>query len=213
MKKALVMLSGGADSSTALAGAVQKFKTHAIFFDYGQRSADFELTAARQIARKFDVPLELVDISGLKRLFLGLHTEPIVALGFKYSGGGGGVGNCPHGLFGIASTYCVTAGIELLVSGLHKDDVVGLTNPAGYFANWGAGISELQGVEFEFSLPFIAMEKAEVLKIGHEFGVPFDATHSCSAEGKEHCGVCEPCIKRRKAFTASSLIDPTQYLQ
>ncbi|AVD85928.1 7-cyano-7-deazaguanine synthase [Pseudomonas sp. SWI44] len=212
MKKALVMLSGGADSATALASAVQSFKTYAIFFDYGQRSADFELAAARQIAREFDVSLETVDVTGLKRLFLGLTPEAVIPLGFKTSGGGGGVGNCPHGLFGIASTYCVSAGINLLVSGLHKDDIAGLTNPSGYFRQWGVGISELQGVEFEFSLPFIEMEKSEILTMGHKLGVPFISTRSCSADGTQHCGICEPCIKRQKAFVASSLTDPTQYL-
>lgn len=210
MKKALVMLSGGADSATALADAVKKYSTTAIFFDYGQKSADLELTAARQIARNYGVALECVDISGLKKLFLGINPQPIVALGFKV-GSGGGTGNCPHGLFGIASTYCVSAGINLLVCGLHADDVHGLNSPAEYFASWGKGISTLQCVEFDFSLPFIDKAKAEVLKIGSQLGVPFDVTRSCSTELETHCGTCEACVKRRDAFASAELKDATKY--
>lgn len=210
MKKALVMLSGGADSATALADAVTKYSTTAVFFDYGQKSADAELTAARQITRNYGVALEVVDVPGLKKLFLGLMPQPVVALGFKM-GGGGGVGNCPHGLFGIASTYCVSAGIDMLVSGLHADDVKGLNRPGDYFASWGAGISALQSVEFEFSLPFIDKVKADVLRIGSQLGVPFNVTRSCSSELETHCGICEACIKRRDAFAAASLKDGTVY--
>jgi 7-cyano-7-deazaguanine synthase len=60
MKSALVMLSGGADSATALFHTAQNFKTSAVFFDYGQASADFELTSARQVSRVAGVPLEAV---------------------------------------------------------------------------------------------------------------------------------------------------------
>ncbi len=210
MKKALVMLSGGADSATALADAVKKYSTTAIFFDYGQKSADSELTAARQISRSYGVALECVDISGLKKLFLGLNSQQVVALGFKV-GGGGGTGNCPHGLFGIASTYCVSAEINLLISGLHADDVYGLNSPIEYFETWGKGISKLQTVEFEFSLPFIDKTKAEILKIGSQLGVPFNVTRSCSSELETHCGICEACIKRRDAFADAGLKDVTAY--
>ena len=213
MKKALVMLSGGMDSATALVEATKAYRVSAIFFDYGQRSADLDLTAARQIARHFGVPLEVVDVSGLKRLFLGLKSAAIVALGFKDVGDGMGAGNCPHGLFGVASTYCISAGIDVLISGMHADDVIGLNNPAGYFSSWAAGMRDLQGVNFEFGLPYIEIGKAKVVKVGSSLGVPFELTRSCSSESVTHCGVCEPCKKRRSAFLEASIKDPTAYTQ
>lgn len=212
MKKALVMLSGGTDSATAVAYSVKKFNTSAIFFDYGQRAADYELGAARSIARHFNIPLEVADVSGLKRLFIGVSEGPTLAIGFKLSGPGSTRGNCPHGLFGVASTYCVSAGIDVLLSGMHAEDVIGLISPDNYFQNWGRGISELQSVEFEFGLPYLSASKADVIKEGAYMNVPFQNTRSCDQNLELHCGACGPCLKRKAAFSSAGVADPTQYL-
>ena len=208
MKSALVMLSGGMDSATALTLAAKTHKTTAVFFDYGQAAADFELTAARQVCRQIGVPLEVVDISGLKRFFLGITPEPVIAMGFR----GGMHANCPHGLFGIASTYCVSAEIDLLVTGMQSDDTRGLIDVKGYLTNWAQGIRGLQQTSFDFEFPLIDMSKTEVIALGNQLNVPFEVTRSCSASTTTHCGQCSACLERKAAFQTAGIQDPTPYL-
>ena len=209
MKSALVMLSGGTDSATALFHTAKSFKTSAVFFDYGQVSADFELTSARQLCRTADVPLDVVDISGIKRFFLGLAADPIIPLGFY---GAVRDANCPHGLFGVASTYCISAGIDVLVTGMQLDDTSGLNDVKGYLSTWAQAIRKLQSTQFDFHFPLIDMAKLDVLKLGSELNVPFNLTRSCAASTRHHCGVCPACVERKAAFLAAGITDPTKYL-
>ncbi|WP_313338303.1 7-cyano-7-deazaguanine synthase [Stutzerimonas nitrititolerans] len=208
MKSALVMLSGGSDSATALFQTAKSHKASAVFFDYGQASADFELTSARRLCRAADVPLEVVDISGIKHFFLGVAAEPIVPLGFV----GGSRANCPHGLFGVASSYCISAGIDVLVTGMQLDDTNGLTDVKGYLSTWAQAMRKLQPTSFDFHFPLIDMPKTDVLKLGSQLNVPFELTRSCSESTHHHCGVCPACIERKSAFKASGIADPTKYL-
>ncbi|GAB3645007.1 7-cyano-7-deazaguanine synthase [Ramlibacter alkalitolerans] len=212
MKSALVMVSGGCDSATALFVTAKSFKPRAVFFDIGQMSADFELTAARQVCRAADVPLEVVDLSGMKHFFLGLVNRPELAIGFY----GGIVAesagpNCPHGLFGVASTYCVSAGIDVLVTGMHAEDKPGAAAMKEYLQTWGAAIRKLQPTQFDFSFPLLDMGKADVLKLGEESGVPLHLTRSCTRPTWRHCGTCPACTERRQAFKLAGVTDRTEY--
>lgn len=202
MQSALVMISGGIDSAAALYVTAKELKTRAVFFDYGQAAADFELTAARQICRAADVPLEVVNLSGLKHFFLGLMPGPQIAIGFA-GGPGDRVGNCPHGLFGLASTYCVSAGIATLVTGMHGEDTPNAAAMQKYLDTWGAAICELQGVDFKFQFPFLSKTKAQVVETGRELGVPLELTRSCTASSPLPCGECKACEERERAITSA----------
>jgi 7-cyano-7-deazaguanine synthase len=187
-------------------------KVSALFFDFGQASADYELTSARQICRQFDVPLEAVSIPGLKHLFLGITPEPQVALGFFRAGAGpGNGGNCPRGLFGVAATYCVSAQIPALVTGMHAGDVDDALAMSDYLDSWSAAMRKLQKIEFKFDTPLLQKSKAEVVVIGAELGVPLEATRSCCEPTPIHCGTCKPCKERKAAFVAAGVVDKTAY--
>ncbi|SDK89418.1 7-cyano-7-deazaguanine synthase [Pseudomonas indica] len=208
MKKALVMLSGGADSATALFLTAKSFQTSAVFFDIGQLSADYELTSARQVCRTIGVPLEVVNVSGLKHWFLGLTPEPSLAISFA---GGDRGANCPHGLFGLAATYCVSAGIDTFVTGMHGGDAPGPEATKAYLKTWGSAIREVQSVQFDFNFPLLEKTKAEVLQLASSLGVPLEVTRSCSQPTRLHCGACPACVERRNAFSLAGIPDPTAY--
>jgi 7-cyano-7-deazaguanine synthase len=152
--------------------------------------------------------LTLFDISGIKRFFLGVSAEPIIPLGFV----GGSRANCPHGLFGVASSYCISAGIDVLVTGMQVDDTYGLTDVKGYLSTWSQAMRKLQPTSFDFHFPLIDMAKPDILKLGSQLNVPFDLTRSCSESTHHHCGVCPACVARKTAFKVAGISDPTQYV-
>ena len=59
--------------------------------------------------------------------------------------------------------------------------------------------------------PFIAMDKAAIVKQGAELGVDFGKTWSCYKGGEVHCGTCGTCVERREAFEVAGVEDPTEY--
>ena len=59
--------------------------------------------------------------------------------------------------------------------------------------------------------PFVDITKAEIVKIGHDLGVPFEKTWSCYKGGDLHCGRCGTCVERREAFYLAGVEDPTEY--
>lgn len=208
MKNAKLMLSGGMDSATTLFDLVGKYNLSAIFFDYGQRTMDYELTCARFLCRSVDVSLEVIDLSGVKKTFLGLSEKPIISLGFY----GGSRANCPHGLFGLAASLCVNSGAELLITGMVQEDTVGLGDVGVYLKKWSSALRDLQNVEFEFDFPYLNKSKSEVVKIGEKLSVPFNMTRSCYEDNQYHCGRCAACLERKKSFADSMINDPTVYL-
>lgn len=204
---AVVMLSGGLDSAVALAQAKKQYDLKAITFDFGQRHADFEISSSRQIARAFGVPHEVIDISGLKRSFLGFSEEHTIAVGFFSLRS-----NCPHALFGLATTYTLVSGATALITGIHKGDFRESASARKYFDNYGKEVSSVQGVEFRLVSPFIDMEKSEIVKIGAKLKVPFQLTRSCTDVGILHCGQCPECQARKGAFASAGVKDTTKYM-
>ena len=65
--------------------------------------------------------------------------------------------------------------------------------------------------EISIQAPFSDMKKSELFKAGAELGMPFELTWSCYLDGAKHCGRCESCVNRKKAFSEAGLLDPTKY--
>jgi 7-cyano-7-deazaguanine synthase len=204
--KAVIMLSGGLDSSVALASAVREFSLKAITFDYGQAQSNFELASARRIATAYDVPLEVIDISGLRRAFLGLTEGVTIGIGLF-----GPRPNCPFALFGLASTYAIVSGSQTLVAGVHKGDFKNSHGAKQYLKNYGKEVAKLQGIAFSLHCPFLEMMKPDVIRLGAKLKVPFQQTRSCTTLHYHHCGECPECAERKKSFLRAGIADPTKY--
>jgi 7-cyano-7-deazaguanine synthase len=67
------------------------------------------------------------------------------------------------------------------------------------------------GTEISIEAPFSNRPKSETITIGAELGVPFDLTWSCYRNGLKHCGKCESCVNRKRAFNEAGIPDPTEY--
>jgi 7-cyano-7-deazaguanine synthase len=220
-RRAIVLLSGGLDSSTVLAMArARGFECHALSVHYGQRHSA-ELHAARQIAGALgarDHRVMGVDLAGIGGSAL---TDPGMA-----------VPESPAA--GIPVTYVPARNTLLLALALGWAEVVGATDIfigvnavdySGYpdcrpeFIEAFESLAQLatkagvEGARFRIQAPLIAMSKAEIIRAGIELGVDFSMTVSCyqAAPDGAACGKCDSCRLRAAGFAAAGVPDPTRY--
>jgi 7-cyano-7-deazaguanine synthase len=218
---AVVLLSGGLDSATALAIArEQGFICHALSVDYGQRHAA-ELEAARRVARSggaLEHRIMRVDLAGIGGSAL---TDPAIAVPQEPTTG------IPVTYVPARNSIMLSLGLawaEVLVS---RDLFIGVNvlDSSGYpdcrpefIAAFGAlaALATKAGVEgrpCRIHTPLIHWSKAEIIREGTRLGVDYAQTVSCyqaDARGRG-CGRCDACRLRRAGFAAAGLPDPTRY--
>lgn len=220
----MVLLSGGLDSSTALAIALDEGQEiHALTFDYGQRHRR-EVRAARAVAKHLRVAshkvlhLQLDQIGGSA---LTAREMPVpLDRSMKEIGQG------------IPTTYVPARNTIFLSYALALGEVVGADaiyiaanarDYSGYvdcrpeyfqafqrMANL-ATKRAVEGSPIEIRTPLIHMTKAQIVLKGNALGVPFEKTWSCYLGGEKACGRCDSCILRLKGFREAGLEDPLAY--
>jgi 7-cyano-7-deazaguanine synthase len=221
LKRAIVLLSGGLDSTTVLAIArALGFECYALSVHYGQRHSA-ELDAARRIATRLGARehrIMGVDLAGIGGSAL---TDSTVA-----------VPEAPAA--GIPVTYVPARNTLLLSLALGWAEVVGATDIfvgvnavdySGYpdcrpeFIKAFEQLARLatkagvEGVPFQIQAPLINMSKADIIRAGTELGVDFSLTVSCYQAGPDGaaCAKCDSCRLRAAGFAAAELPDPTRY--
>jgi 7-cyano-7-deazaguanine synthase len=225
MKHAVVLLSGGLDSTTTLAIAIaQDYEVYALSFDYGQRHR-LELEAAGRIAKSFNVRQHrTVRIDN--QIFAGSALTNDVDIPKKRTEEEVGAG-IPVTYVPARNTVFLShalAWAEMIPAG-HIFIGVNALDYSGYpdcrpefiamfemLANLGtkAGV---EGKRFQIHAPLIRFSKAEIIRKAVELDVDLSLTHSCydpSPEGLA-CGECDSCQLRLKGFRDAGLTDPIQY--
>ncbi len=223
--KVTVLLSGGVDSSTALAKAVAEYGKDEVFalnIHYGQKHAR-ELKSAADIATHYGIAYQVLDLSAIfsksNCSLLSHSSEEIVHKSYAEQlqdlGGSGTVSTYVpfrNGLMlAAAASFADSIGATEIWYGAHKDDAAGRAYPdcSPEFADaMGTAIYEGTGHTLKLVAPFINCNKADIVKIGLELHVPYELTWSCY-EGKDQpCGSCGTCIDRQNAFLANGISDP-----
>lgn len=219
--KAVVLLSGGMDSTTALADCRRRgYQCHALGFDYGQRHRK-ELDHAETVASYYRVPFKTVDISDVVDLLRGsaLTSEEIDVPTGHYTAENMRATVVPNRnaiLLAIAYGYAVSIGATEVVAGMHAGDhpiypdcrpqFVDLFSRTMSVANEGYASPSLR-----LNTPFLSLTKDQIASLGGKLGVPFELTWSCYRGQALHCGHCGTCVERKEAFELCGLVDPTEY--
>ncbi|OGT97558.1 MAG: 7-cyano-7-deazaguanine synthase QueC [Geobacteraceae bacterium GWC2_48_7] len=223
-KKAVVLYSGGLDSTTCMAMALHAgFTPYAISFSYGQRHA-YELDVARKNAVKAGAAEHLVVDFDL-RLMGGSALTADIEVPKDGVGTEIPVTYVParNTIFlSFALGWAEVLGAFDIFIGVNALDYSGYPDcRPEYIASFEtmANLATKSGVEgsghFHIHTPLISMTKAEIIKAGVELGVDYGLTHSCydpSPEGIS-CGVCDSCRLRLKGFAEAGLVDPLGYLE
>ena len=223
-KKAIVLLSGGLDSTTTLAIAKNEgFQLFTLSFDYGQRHK-VELTKAREISLRFGA-LEHKVIKIELREFGGSALTDTIAVPSHCSGQESGIPvtyvPARNTIFlSLALAYAEVKEITDLFIGVNAVDYSGYPDcRPEYIAAFEtmANLATKTGVEGKCRLkihtPLIHCTKAEIIRKGLDLGVDFSMTHSCYNPDPAGvaCGVCDSCFLRLNGFTSAGVKDPLKY--
>lgn len=225
-KKAVVLLSGGLDSTTALAIARSEgYAIYAMSFRYGQRHA-IELESARRVAAALGVEQHLIVDIDLRMIGGSALTADIEVPKQRSSeemSTGIPVTYVParNTIFlSFALAFAETISAADIFIGVNALDYSGYPDcRPEYIAAFEqmANLATKAGLEGTMRLkihtPLIAMTKAEIIKAGLALGVDYSLTHSCydpTPEGLA-CGKCDSCLLRLKGFAEAGVSDPLQY--
>ena len=219
--KALVLLSGGLDSSVVLSVCQDKgYDIYAISFDYGQRHkveleyAKFQATFFNCISHEvfkmefyggsaltddIKVPKNRDSHSMSKDIPVTyVPSRNIVFLSF-------------------ASGYAECHDIDNIFIGVNAIDYSGYPDcRRNFIDNFEKLINKstkkgLEGSKFKINTPLINLSKKDIIKLGHKNGVDFSMTSSCySPKLKKNCGVCDSCLLRKQGFEEAGLRDPAR---
>lgn len=225
-RKAVVLLSGGLDSTTCLAIAVREgYEAHALSFDYRQRHRA-ELEAARRVAKALgakqhlvlDVPLGVIGGSALTSGIDVPKDVPPDEMQSRIPVTYVPARNTIFLSFGLAWAEVLPAA-DIFI-GVNSLDYSGYPDCRPEFieayekmANLALRESVEGRLRIRIHTPLIGMTKAEIVRRGMELGVDFSITHSCYDPDPESraCGRCDSCILRKKGFKEAGVPDPTRY--
>lgn len=222
--KAMVLCSGGVDSTTCLGMAVDKYGAEnviALSIYYGQKHTK-EIECAKKVTQYYQVEhlsLDLEKIFQYSDCSLLSHSDKEIpqesyASQIEKTNGTPVSTYVPfrNGLFlSSAASIALSKGCEVIYYGAHSDDAAGSAYPDcsdAFNKAMNDAIYIGSGKQLKVEAPFIARTKAEVVKIGLDLHVPYEYTWSCYEGNEKPCGICGTCIDRAKAFAANGVKDP-----
>ena len=224
MNPAVVLLSGGIDSSTCVAIAKQQgFAVYAMTFRYGQRHG-VELRAAKKVADALGVvELKTVDID--LRTFGGSSLTSDTGVPRNRSLDRDEIPNtyvpARNTIFlSFALGWAEVLGCRDIFIGVNAIDYSGYPDCRPEFISAFEAVANLAtkaavtGSRMKIHAPLINLTKAQTIRLGAGLGLDYGLTHSCydpDGEGRA-CGACDSCVIRRRAFTEAGITDPTVYV-
>lgn len=222
--KAVVLLSGGLDSSTALAVARSRgFECYALTVKYGQLHA-VELDAARRVAAQIGVrEHRIIDIDLAQLAASALTSSGVAVPKDRPLAEIGAPGDVPPTyvparntvLLALALAWAESLGAHDLFVGVNVLDASGYPDCRPEFIRAFEALAQVatRAGGFHVHAPLIELTKAEIIRLGTELGVDYALTHSCyDPQGGAACGRCDACLLRKKGFAEAGISDPTRYV-
>lgn len=220
-KKAVVILSGGLDSSTCLGLAhAEGYDVYALTFHYGQRH-NREVEQAKEIARHYQVKEHrLVTLDFLKEIGGSSLTDTRLDVPEEES-----QAEIPNTyvparnliFLSLGAAWAEVVGAEKVVIGVSSVDYSGYPDCRPSFIESMnrtvqlATKSAVEGKSIQIEAPLINMSKAETIKLGLQLGIPYELTTSCYNGESIACGRCDSCRLRIKGFKEAGAKDPIPY--
>jgi len=224
MHKAVVLLSGGLDSSTVLSIALEKgYKVVALTFDYGQRHGK-ELESAKKIAHHFGVLDHVVMSLDIGRFAKSSLTDKSIGIpqGRTRSEIDSGIPNtyvpARNLVFlSVASSLAESIGADAVFIAANSIDFSGYPDCTPEFMEAFQRTLEIgtkagrEGSPVKVIAPIITFSKAEIVREAIRLHVPIELTWSCYRGGPKACGRCDSCLLRLQGFSDAGIKDPIEY--
>lgn len=223
-RKVLVLCSGGVDSTTLLAKAVEEYGARnvvALSISYGQKHLR-EIEAARAVAGHYGVEQRFLDLAAIfadSQCSLLAHSDEAIPQGAyaeqQAQADGSAVSTYVpfrNGLFlSSAASMALSLGCSVVYYGAHHDDWAGSAYPdcsPEFVDAMGSAIALGTGGDLRLEAPFVNASKGDIVREGLALGVPYELTWSCYEGGERPCGACATCLDRAAAFAANGADDP-----
>lgn len=220
--KAVVLLSGGLDSTVCMAVAKQRnMETYPISFNYHQRH-QIELNSAKKVAEFYRVKRHLIIDTNMDAIGGSALTDASISV----PEGDVNRGDIPVTyvparnliFLSYALGYAEVVGAGFIYIGVNALDYSGYPDCRPEFiehfqrlADYStkAGAQEHKSIQIE--TPLLRLSKKEIVLLGNRLGAPLHLTHSCYNGGEKACGVCDSCKLRLKGFKEAGAVDPVPY--
>jgi len=216
--KTVAILSGGLDSTVMVWKLIaDRHKVKALGFNYGQRHVR-ELLHAREVAARLGIEFRDVDLTSITPLLAGsaLTSPEVPVPDDEYKVETLKVLVVPNRnmiMLAVATGWATSLKYDSVSYAAHAGDHEVYPDCRPEFTEaLGEAIRLSAMREVNLLRPFVEMSKAEIVRLGHELGVPFELTWSCYKGDQVHCGTCPTCVERKRAFRDAQVPDPTEYL-
>jgi len=221
--KAISVLSGGLDSTVATAIYAEDYEITAITFDYGQQSLDRELESAKAICERYDMKHEIIQLPWLAKISNSSLTSdediPNVEID-ELDDETKALENSKsvwvparNTVFcSIALAYAESVKAEIIIVGWDYEEAVTFPdNSKEYLESFNKTIEYGSFDDITIKAPLIDMNKEDIVLKGHEVNAPMELSYSCYKGSDVHCGFCESCQRRKRAFIKAGIVDKTEY--
>ncbi len=217
-EKAIAVLSGGLDSTVATTYFKDQYEIHALTFDYGQRSAKREIEASRYISRELKIDHSILNLKWLGELGKSALTDKDQQipqpkkkhLDDKVLGDRSARKVWVPGrnvvFTAIATAFAEAENATKIIVGWDLEEASTFPDNSREFLeafNQTLKIGTWEGVQIE--APLIDLSKTDIVLLGEKIGAPLQMTYSCYMGEKYHCGSCESCMRRKRAFEAANI--------
>ncbi|WP_273836057.1 7-cyano-7-deazaguanine synthase QueC [Guptibacillus sedimenti] len=220
-KKAVIVLSGGLDSTTCMGMAKEKgYELYPITFHYGQKH-NREVEQAKKVADYYNAPdHRIVNISFLNQIGGSALTDDSIDVPTDMDEDEIPVTYVPARnmiFLSLASAYAEVIGAEAIYIGVSAVDYSGYPDCRPEFIesmNETVNLATKAGAtgsEMKIETPLINLTKAETVSEGLRLNVPYELTTSCYNGEEEACGECDSCRLRLKGFEEAGAVDPIPY--
>jgi 7-cyano-7-deazaguanine synthase len=222
MSKAVILLSGGLDSTTVLSIAKSKgFECYALSFDYGQKQLS-ELISAKIIAENFGVTEHRIMRVCLDDIGGSALTDPTLEVPKFNQNNEIPITYVParNTIFlSFALAWAEVLDAQSIFIGVNALDYSGYPDCRPEYIKAYETMANLatkqsvEGEKIQIHTPLISLTKAEIIKQGQILGVDYSITTTCyqANDRGEACGICDACVLRRQGFEKAGVSDPTHY--
>ena len=202
MSRGIILLSGGLDSLVSLGLGGYSIEL-ALTFNYGQKSAKYEIDASKKICDFYNIKHKVIELDWLKNI---THTALVADVDLPDKIDENSAKNVwvpnRNGLFlNIAGSFADGEEYDYILIGANKEE-------AGTFSDNTQTFVDRVNAEFEYSTnkrpkvvaPLINYDKNDIVKLALKNNIPLNLVKSCYAGGEKHCGKCESCIRLKNAL-------------
>ncbi|MDF2958062.1 MAG: 7-cyano-7-deazaguanine synthase [Candidatus Alkanophagales archaeon MCA70_species_1] len=240
MKRAVCVCSGGIDSTVAATIAKQEYEIYLLHVNYGQKAWRRERDAVLKVSKFLGAKdVKFVSLSFLKELGSSALTDMAIEVPQRLDLlNDAASATTPTAsknatqiakeetpptwvpcrnliLLSLASAYAEVLRAHAIFTGFNAEEAASYPDNSEDFVERFNATLEFAVASFSkppvVITPLVKLLKPQIVKLGMEVGAPLELTWSCYLGGERHCGVCESCVRRKNAFKAAGVEDPTDY--